>query len=270
MGPFKNKQGLERFFNPSSPNSWFMEDRLRVGIIGNGAIGGSLSGMVEKEPSLELVFVFDERKEKSTVKSLEEGLALGVDLVVETASAEAIKEHAEKILEHTDILVLSGSAFADKKTESATRNACKESGHKVFVSPGAILGIDGISAVKKLIKKSSITTTKNPKGFGRSDKKKTVLFEGSARDACSLYPRNVNVAATLALNSVGFDRTKVKIISDPSCRANTHEITAEGKFGKFYIRVENKPSKNPKTSALAAYTTLRLLKNIHSAVPVLP
>ena len=242
---------------------------LRVGIIGSGAIGSALCAMVEKEPSLELVFVFDERKEKTSVKSLDEGLALGVDLVVETASSEALKQYAQKVLSHADLLVLSGSAFADKKTENAARKRCKESGHKVFASPGAILGLDGISAVKKMITKSSITTTKNPKGFGRDDKKKTVLFDGTARKACILFPRNVNVASTLALNSIGFDKTRAKIVSDPSVKANTHEIVVEGSFGKFLVRVENKPSKNPKTSALAAYTTFQMIKNIHKMQAVM-
>lgn len=244
-------------------------EKLRVGIIGNGAIGSTLCEMVKKEPSLELVFVFDERKEKSTVKNLQEGLLLGVDLVVETASAQALTQYAQIVLKHSNLLVLSGSAFADKKTENLVRNACKEFGHKVFVSPGAILGLDGIFAVKKMITKSSITTTKNSKGFGRNDKKKTVLFEGTARKACELYPKNVNVASTLALNSLGFDRTKSKIVSDPSLKANTHEIVVEGSFGKFLIRVENKPSKNPKTSALAAYTTFQMIKNVHKMQAVI-
>ncbi|MBI4044757.1 MAG: aspartate dehydrogenase [Candidatus Diapherotrites archaeon] len=245
------------------------QKKLRVGILGGGTIGSSLVEMMKKESLLELVFVFDKRKEKTTVQSLEEGLSLGVELVVEAASAEALTELCILVLEKADLLVLSGSAFADKKIEAAARNVCKKNGHAVFVSPGAILGLDGISAVKNQITRASITTTKNPSGFSRNDKKKTVLFEGSARKACELFPRNVNVAATLALNSLGFDKTRAKIVSDPSVKANTHEITVEGSFGKFYISVENKPSKNPKTSALAAYTTLQMIKNIHKTQPAM-
>ncbi len=238
---------------------------MKIGLIGKGAIGEELAKLIEKEEGLKLVFVFDEVKEKSTVKNIEDGLKLKPDLVVECASTSAVLEFAQTVLSQTNLLTLSSSAFVDKKFEEQIKKICKENNTKVFVPSGAIIGLDGISAVKKEIKSAKITSTKNPKGFGRTDTKKTILFEGSARKAAELFPKNVNVAATLALNSIGFDKTKAIIVSDPNAKANTHEIEVEGEFGKFYIKVENKPSTNPKTSALAAKTTFELIKNIKSA-----
>ncbi len=244
--------------------------KFRIGLIGAGTIGKALSEMIKKDMEMELVFVYDNIQEKSTVRSVNEGLNLGVDLAVEAASKEAVMENAEKVLSKTDFLVLSSSAFADKKFEQKVISACKKNKTRVIVPPGAIIGLDGISAVKKEITKAVITTTKNPKSFGRKDKNKTVLFDGTARKAALAYPANVNVAATLALNSIGFDRTKAKIVSDPKARSNMHEIEIEGKFGRFFVRVENAPSKNPKTSALAAKTTFEQIKNIRKQASVYP
>lgn len=243
---------------------------MKIGIIGSGAIGSELKKMIQNDTELELAFVYDEVKEKSTVETLKEGLKKKPGLVVECASANAVLEYAQIILECSNLMVLSTSAFADEKFEHKTIQACKKFGTKVFAPSGAIIGLDGIRAVQKEITSVQITTTKNPIGFGRTDKEKKVLFEGSARNAVKLYPKNVNVSATLALNSIGFDKTKVKIVSDPNVSANTHEINIEGDFGSFYIRVQNKPSKNPKTSVLAAKTAFEMIKNINSLKPVYP
>jgi len=48
-----------------------------------------------------------------------------------------------------------------------------------------------------------------------------------------------------------------------------HEITVEGKFGKFFTRVENLPSPgNPKTSYLAALSAVSTLKKILNQIKI--
>tara|TARA_Y100000310_G_C20703935_1_gene832869 strand:- start:7290 stop:8018 length:729 start_codon:yes stop_codon:yes gene_type:complete len=237
---------------------------MKIGLIGSGAIGSYLKEKISEDSSLELIGILDIDKTKTTVNSIDELLEKQPDLVVEAAGFEAVKENAEKVLSKTNFLIMSVSALAEKEVEEKINSLCKEHKTKFFVPIGAILGIDGISAAKNKLEEVSIETRKNPRGFGRDDSEEIVLFDGNAREACKQFPKNVNVSATLSLNGIGFDKTKVKIISDPKAEANIHTITAKGVFGKFTIKTEGVPSKNPKTSSLAAASAFDLIKKIQN------
>ena len=100
-------------------------------------------------------------------------------------------------------------------------------------------------------------------------KKATVIFKGDAKTAQSLFPRSINVAATLSLASIGPELTKVTIIADPSIEENIHEIHVKGEFGILKTYVENLPSiKNPKTSHLAALSAIKTLKKISEHIEI--
>ena len=72
----------------------------------------------------------------------------------------------------------------------------------------------------------------------------------------------MNVAATLAL-TVKPARVKVQVFSDPAVHRNTHEIQVKWRFGEMQLRFANDPHpENPHTSALAAWSAIKLLETL--------
>ena len=83
------------------------------------------------------------------------------------------------------------------------------------------------------------------------------------------FPKNINVAAALSFAGVGMERTKVRIIADPSLKRNVHHIIVKGDFGKLEIMAENVPSpSNPKTSYLAVLSAIATLRGIVDSVKI--
>jgi aspartate dehydrogenase len=88
----------------------------------------------------------------------------------------------------------------------------------------------------------------------------TVIFEGSAREACRCFPRHVNVPAALSLAGVGLEKTWVRVVAAPGCRFNQHQIEARGEFGRLFVDIENVPSStNPHTGLLSIYSSIATL-----------
>jgi aspartate dehydrogenase len=72
----------------------------------------------------------------------------------------------------------------------------------------------------------------------------------------------MNVAATLAL-TVKPTKVKVQVFSDPAVQRNTHEIEVKWQFGEMAMRFSNDPHpENPRTSALAAWSAIRLVQTL--------
>ena len=270
----------------------------KISIIGCGAIGSELAISLDSKltQDVKITSLFDLNLEN--VRNLQTKLENNspeiygnfsdyinsksfkeVDLVIESASQDAVKVYIKKILsERKDILIMSVGSFADSIFFAEVLKYVKKYGNNIYIPSGAIAGIDAIKSTKNYISSVTLTTTKSPSSLRGAPffqtspidldslQKRTIIFEGSAVEAVKYFPANVNVAALLGLVGLGVDKTKVNIIADPSIRINKHEIKVTGKFGELIIKVKNIPStKNPRTSYLAILSALECIRSIVSS-----
>ena len=259
----------------------------RIGLLGCGAIGTQIALAIDsgKIPAT-LTHVFDDSKEKSKLlvekltnkpEIVENSHLLSsnpVDIVVEAASQDAVRDASLSVLQNKkDLMIMSVGALLDESIYDILSDACKDFKKTIYLPSGAIAGLDGIKSIKDELESLSITTTKHPRSlkgakfFETSEinldeiNSPTVIFEGIAKEAVSLFPTNINVAALLSLTGIGSEKTGVKIIADPNTDKNTHHVEAEGKFGKMTFTIENYPDENnPKTSRLAILSAIETLR----------
>jgi len=240
--------------------------KKRIGIVGFGTIGKYLYNALAGD-AVEVVFIYDKQPVadqgiKAVVTDsparVAELCAQGVDLVIESATAQAVTELAPLVLLHADMVVFSSTSFADEAFHRQAEQLCQSSGHRIFVPHGAVLGFDGLSDGKEVLEDVVITTTKRPENLGRTDKEKTVLYDGPTRGACKAYPRNVNVHAGFALAGLGFDRTRSRIVSDPDSPGNMHRIEIKAKGCRFNIDVLS----DPISGVTGAYTPVSACASI--------
>ena len=253
---------------------------MNLGIIGCGAIGTDVAKAADKMVEIEKIYLLDIDKKaemklcknikKGTIKSVEDFLPK-VDVVFEAASQKAVNEYAEVVLNlGKDLVLMSvGSLFDDEFKEKLEKIA-REKKCKIYLPSGAVCGIDGIlSASIDVIDEVTLVTTKPPKALGKNFDKRTVVFNGNARDAVKEFPMNINVAASLSLAGVGFDNTHVEIVADPVATRNSHKILAHGKFGRLRAEVENMPNPNsPKSSYMASLSAIATLKRIVNPIQI--
>lgn len=266
---------------------------MRIGILGGGIIARLVLEEIASERLADAAVVaIAGRNERSRGRALAERFrvpfVVGVDeliaarpeVVVEAASHDAVRESAEPILAaRISLIVLSGGALADDGLRDRLERAAARSGALLYVPSGGIGGLDALKAVCAAgADEVRIAVTKPPaawKGIPYVERLgidldrlegPVTLFEGSAREGVPHFPANVNIAAVLSLAGIGFDRTRLAVVADPSLQFNTHFIHIRGKTGTVDLRFESVPSvDNPKTAMIACYSALAALRELMSA-----
>jgi aspartate dehydrogenase len=237
----------------------------RVGLIGCGAIAKLIAEAVQKKLVVcDELILFDQDEKKAEglsnslrfpvtiVSGIEEMFVLKPKVVVEAASQQAARDYTERIAaKGVDVIVMSTGALLGLNLQSS----------KIHVPAGAIGGLDALStAVLAGIDEVFFTSRKNPRTFEMDNTEAKVVYEGTAEEAARLYPRKMNVAATLAL-AVKPAKVQVQVISDPAVQRNIHEFRVKWRFGEMFLRFANDPHpENPRTSALAAWSAIKMLQ----------
>lgn len=228
---------------------------MKVALIGCGAIGTWLAQRLDSRPEI-----------------IRRGDPLpAADVVVEAAGHEALAHYGVAALEQgSDLVVVSIGALANEDLWDSLSAAATRS--KIILPAGAVVGIDALAAARRGgLDSVSYAARKPPASLSDTlpADRETVVFEGNAREAALAFPKNANVAATIALAGIGFEATRVRIVADPTVTENIHELQVRGAFGSFSMSVAGRPlPTNPKTSSLSAMSVLRCIENRQSAIVI--
>jgi aspartate dehydrogenase len=264
---------------------------MRIGILGAGSIGETLARAIDEgkiEASLVAIADQDSARAEKLASSLKhsppvlplERLVEVSDLVVEAASQAAVPHVVPLCLaRRKSVLVLSVGALLGR--DEWFRQATEQGTH-LYVPTGAIAGLDAVKAASIGVIRSARLSSRKPiaalrdakfvveKGIQLDGlKEDTVILEGPAEEVCRAFPATSNVAASLQLALGSSAKLHVSIFASPTLQRNVHEIVIEGEVGTLRMSAENYPMEsNPRTSKIAAFSAIALLKQITQPVHI--
>jgi aspartate dehydrogenase len=254
-----------------------MQKKHKIAVIGFGAVTeeilrclvirnslAQLTGILVKPSRL------DAMREKAAGKfpvlgTLDAMLETKPDIVIEAAGHGSVKQFGADIVQRgTDLLIASVGVLADDGFSGQLEQTCANGGN-AWITAGAVAGMDGLLAARSLSLRSvKYISVKPPQAWSgtpgeaavrANSNRRIAFFSGSAREAAIYYPQNANVAATIALASIGLDRTQIELVSDPEAPGPLGIIEADGDFGRFHFDILALASpSNPKTSAITGHS----------------
>lgn len=266
--------------------------KQKIALLGYGAIGKAVHRLLlSHAEQLEVVAILvrdraaalalTPQADALLVDSLTQVLQRQPTLVVECAGHQAVDLYGVTVLQAgIDLLVVSIGALAEPAREAALVQAARAAGQRLLLPAGAIGGVDWLAAARLAgLRQVTYRSRKPPQAWAGSAAEQQLdlgaleqavtFFRGSAREAALQYPRNANVAATVALAGLGFENTKVEMIADPLAGGNVHEIEAEGAGGLMNTRLVGLPDPhNPRTSLMTAYSVVRCILNETATVVI--
>lgn len=265
-----------------------MNNKHRVAIIGFGSIGKTVvNELLGADAAAQFDLAVLQREGSRSQVSLPASVTRFIDLdgildwkphlVVEAAGQAAVRQYAPICLSAgIPFLISSTGALADEALRIRIEAAARSGTSKALIISGAIGALDYLSAAARLPGARVTYESRKPMAAWREELRElgldpgatnqpVVLFDGDAETAAQRYPRNLNVAATLALAGIGMRNTVVRVLADPGVDANTHVITMEGPSGTLHTRIVNAPSPdNPKTSAIVAFSVVSAIHRYFS------
>lgn len=260
----------------------------RLAIIGSGNISRHISSSLRATPALSSQFQLavlarshqpagSWPQDIDVFADIEALLSWQPDLVVEAASQSAVHEYGEKCLQAgvsflaTSVGALANPDLANTLIAHAQKHHCR-----LIVPSGAIGGLDYLQGAARFPDAEVTYESRKPPAAWAPELQEMgidpatlaeplVLFSGSAAQAATRYPKNLNVAATLALAGIGMAATTVQVWVDPQSPGNQHVVHVKSAAGTFSLTIVNTPSPdNPKTSWIVAENVVATIQRYFS------
>jgi len=266
--------------------------KIKIGLIGCGTIGSGIAQFIAKKCARRAVIAFLSDTNAAAAQDVQKRFCRGShivpsatlirrsEIVIEAASAAVSGQIArEALAKHKTVLIMSVGGLL--KIDSLKKLLGRSKGTLLLPS-GAIAGLDAAASARLVnIQKVTLTTSKPIKGLAGAPyivernidlaaiTEPTVIFSGTAADAVTHFPQNINVAAVLSLATIGPENVRVEIVTSPTFTRNTHRVTIEGDCGTITAVTENVPSPdNPKTSYLAILSACATLEKYLSPLKI--
>lgn len=266
---------------------------MKVGLAGFGNVGKQLTKHFNAGvlPEVKLVAVTARHLERASaqarqftppprVVALQELPAL-CDVVVECATADSFPEIARAVLTAGKFLVCVSAGGVPNCPELV--DLAHRHGGRVRIASGAMPGLDIIRcAAEGTIRSVHLKSRIKPESMAHEQyvldhgydftndppKKAVKIFEGTAGEAAACFPRHFNVAVSLSLAGIGFDRTRVEVWVDPGIPGAIHDVELDGEEIALSMTSRNRPSENPRTSRIVAFSVIAALRALVAPLTV--
>ncbi len=265
---------------------------LRLAIAGLGAVGLKVASRIDAGdiPGMTLSAVAVRDAVKDAVKLADfrtppkllplEALADATDVVIECLPAKLFLAAAEPVIRRGLIFMpLSVGALLG---HMHLIDLARETGARILVPSGAILGLDAVrAAAEGRIDSVRLVSRKPPAGLagapylvenGISVENLTEplrVFAGSAAEAAHAFPANLNVSVALSLAGIGPGKTHVEVWADPSISRNTHMVEVKSDSADLTMTIAGIPSpENPRTGLITALSVMATLRRLVSPMVV--
>lgn len=266
--------------------------QIRVGLAGFGNVGQAVASRLESGaiPEMRLAAVTSGNLDKARagVARLASRPALlplaefvkACDVVVECATAGAFAEIARAVLRAGRTLIAVSAGGVPNCPDLA--RLARDHGARVILASGALPGLDAVrSAAEGTITSVHLRTQLRPDSLAHEEavrgrgfdfttappREPVKVFEGTGGETAAAFPRHFNVAITLSLATIGFDRTRIEVWADPTVPGTVHTLTVESEDVGLTLISRNRPSPaNPRTSRMVAHNVMATLRTL--AVPL--
>jgi aspartate dehydrogenase len=263
---------------------------LRIAVAGLGAIGLKVAEALDRGIpgcTLAAVSASDRSKALERLSHLRRSIPVVAldkleplaDIVVECAPATLLPAIAEPLLRagKTVVVLSCGALLANEHLVGLAR----QHGGQIVVPTGALIGLDAVvAAAEGEIRSIRMITRKPVRGLAGAPylaehnisideiTEPVRIFAGTAREAATGFPANLNVAVALSLAGIGADKTTLEIWADPALERNVHRVEVVADSATFSMSIENVPSNNPRTGRITALSVIAYLRKLNAPLRV--